>query len=103
MEARRHAVAIALGSILLVAAACAAAVAVASEHHLAPSRSLDPSHRGVLTAGGLAAALCLVAFWRLLAAARGRAGWFDAGLWLVFAVVSLIVVDVVAIAARLGG
>jgi hypothetical protein len=70
---------------------------------LPPGQSLDPHRIGFATAGGVAGALCIVALWRLRAAAQGRAGWFDAGSWFTLAVAGLLALLVVTFASRLGG
>jgi hypothetical protein len=94
---------IALTLTLVGLAVLAYATAAWFDFTLGPGQSLDPHRRGFATAGGLAAALCVVALWRLRALARSRTGWGDAGLWFALAILALFALVVVAFASRLGG
>jgi predicted Co/Zn/Cd cation transporter (cation efflux family) len=93
----------ALAVALLGLAVVAYALAALLDFTLSGGQSLDPHRRGFATAGGIAAALCIVALWRLRTARAGRTGWGDAGLWFALAVVALLALVAVAFGSRLGG
>jgi len=101
MRERGRSVAISLGVALAGLAIVTGGLAALLESG-DPYQSLDPHHTGAGTAAGFAAVFCLVALWRLRDVARGRAGWFDAGLWFSLAVVALLALDVVAFASNMG-
>jgi predicted Co/Zn/Cd cation transporter (cation efflux family) len=94
-----NALAVTLVGLALVAYTLAALL----DFTLSGGQSLDPSRRGFATAGGIAAALCIVALWRLRAARAGHAGWGDAGGWFALAVVALVALVALAFGSRLGG
>jgi predicted Co/Zn/Cd cation transporter (cation efflux family) len=96
-------IAIGLSITLVGSAVLAYALAALLDFTLSGGQSLDPHRHGFATAGALAAALCILALWRLREVARGRTGWGDAGLSFGFAILALLVLVVVAFASRLGG
>ena len=98
---RRRAIALAL--TLGGLAALAYALAALLDFTAGPEQSLDPHRHGFALAGGLAAAFCLLALWRLREVAHGRTGWGDAGLSFAVALLALLALVVVAFASRLGG
>ena len=100
MTGRR--ISIALAAMLVALAAFAGWLAAWLEDQ-PPSQSIDPHHAGAGVAGIFAACLCAVALWQLGQVTRGRGAWSAASLWLVLAVAALLVVDLVALASRLGG
>jgi len=64
---------------------------------------LDPHHSAVGTAGIFAAGFCLVALFKLERAMRGARSWMNASIWFIIASLSLFVLDLIALATRLGG
>ncbi len=68
-----------------------------------PGQSIDPDHIGVALAGAFAAYFCVVALWRLRDVSRGHDEWVGVSVWIALAVAALFVVDLVAVASRLGG
>lgn len=100
---RRRRIAVGLAVTLIVLAALTVGLSALVDFSLSPQESLDPHHHGFETAAGFAAVLGGVALWRLREAARGRAGWADAGLWFGLAVLSLLALVAVGVASRLGG
>ena len=66
-------------------------------------RASTRTRHGFALAGGLAAAFCFLALWRLREVAHGRTGWGDAGLSFAVALLALLALVVVAFASRLGG
>ena len=102
-EAHDRRLAVTLALTLLALAAAAYALAAIFDFTLAPQQSLDPHRHGFAIAGGIAAAFCVVAMWRLRTLASGRTGRSGAVSWFAVAVVALFVLVVVAFASRLGG
>jgi hypothetical protein len=101
--ARNRRLALTLAVTLVGLAALAYAIAALLDFTLGPGQSLDPHRHGFAVAGSLAAALCILALWRLREVARSRTGWGDAGLSFAFGVIALFVLVVVAFASRFGG
>ncbi|HKN64066.1 MAG TPA: hypothetical protein VJV76_07025 [Gaiellaceae bacterium] len=95
--------AVALTLTLVTVAVVAYSLAAVLDFTLSGGQSLDPHRRGFATAGGIAAALCIAALWRLRRVQSGRTGWADAGSWFALAVVALVVLVAVAVGSRLGG
>ena len=100
MTSRR--IAIGLGGTLIALAAFVVWAAARLEDQPA-SQSIDPSHKGVITAGVFAAGFCIYALWHLREVSRGRGGWPGASVSFALALIALFVVLFVAVASRLGG
>ena len=100
MTSRR--IAIGLAGTLIALTAFVAWAAAHLEDQPA-SQSIDPSHKGVATAGAFAAGFCAFALWNLREISRGRRGWLAASGWCALALIALFVVLFVAVASRLGG
>lgn len=92
-----------LAVALVVLAGLAISSAALLDFTLSPNDSLDPHRTGFAVALGFAVVVCLVALWRLRAAAQGRPGGPATSFWFALAVLALCALVVVAFASRLGG
>ena len=101
--AQNQRLAIAFAVTFVGLAVLAYVLAALLDFTLSPAQSLDPHRHGFAAAGAFAAALCILALWRLREVARGRTRWSDAGPSFASAVLALFVLVVLALASRLGG
>jgi hypothetical protein len=99
VESSSHRPAGALLIALLLVVAAAAGWTAAELH----DSGLDPHWSAVGTAAIFAGLFCAIAMVIGVRAVRRKATWVSAALWLSLALFSLIVLDVVAFATRLGG
>jgi undecaprenyl pyrophosphate phosphatase UppP len=88
-----------LGSLTLVVLAGFAVWAAVALH----DSGLDPHWSAVGTAALFAALFCLLAIYKLWRVARSGGTWWKVSWWVVLGVLSLVALDLVAFATRLGG